>query len=314
MDLPYTLPSDCAVPDSATLHRKIASFVGDSSIETTPRESAAIATYRSFLRPGMVVNIAFLPNARFEETVTTSARLRREGFNPVPHLPARAFANEATLRDVLNQLKNEAAVTDVLVVAGGLPEPLGPYPDTMAVLKSGLLPEYGIVRIGVAGHPEGSPDIDAETLRRSLAGKAAYALCVGLKAHVATQFCLEASPIISWEQITRQDGNSLPIDVGLAGATTLKSLLKFAKLCGVGASRRMLARNPKKLIRLGSISYPDRLITALASQLLIDPACRFRRPHLFPFGGLERTARWLNAVASGEFELNENLTGFDVTH
>jgi methylenetetrahydrofolate reductase (NADPH) len=313
MTLPNLLSNSGGAPDAAALHRKIAEFVGNGSIETTPRESAAIASYRNFLRPGMTVNVAFLPDAHFDDTILTCARLRREGFNPVPHLPARAFASEAALRDVLRQLESKAAVTNVLVVAGGLNDPLGPFPDTMSVLGTGLLERHGISRIGVAGHPEGSPDINAETLRVSLAMKAAFSARPGIEMHFATQFCLDAAPILSWEYATRQDGNSLPVDVGLAGATTLKSLLKFAKLCGVGASRRMLARNSKKLIRLGSISYPDRLITALASQMLIDPACRFRRPHFFPFGGLERTAQWLESVAAGAFTLNRDLTGFQMT-
>ncbi|NKB54738.1 MAG: hypothetical protein GKS00_00210 [Alphaproteobacteria bacterium] len=205
-------------------------------------------------------------------------------------------------------------MTDILVIAGDLSNPLGPYRDSMALLESGLLAQYGISRIGIAGHPEGSPEIDASTLREALAAKTAFAAHNGVEMSLATQFCLDAAPIISWERAIRHDGNTLPVDIGLAGATTLKSLLKFAKLCGVGASRRVLARSTKKLIRLSTISYPDKILTAVARQMLVDPACRFRRPHFFPFGGLERTARWLNSVAAGDFSINDDASGFDISH
>ena len=71
-------------------------------------------------------------------------------------------------------------------------------------------------------------------------------------------------------------------------------------------------KNPRKLVRLSAVSYPDRLVTAIAHQMLADPHSRFRRLHFFPFGGLSRTVDWLARIAAGDFELNDDLAGFRI--
>lgn len=312
MEFPLATVTTANPLDALSLKRRIIALAQDYSIETTPRESAGIASYSGMLPAGTNVNIAFLPGGNLGNVVDIAVRLRTEGLNPVPHLPARAFASEAAFREIIGRLRDVAAVTDALVIAGDLARPLGPFSDSVSLLETELLARHGVLRVGVAGHPEGSPDIAAASLRRALADKNAFAKRSGAKLHLATQFCLDAAPIITWEAAIRGDGNILPIDVGLPGATTLKSLLKFAKLCGVGASRRALVRNTRKLVRLGAVSYPDRLVTAIAAHMQIDPTCHFRRLHFYPFGGLERTASWLRRVAAGAFELNGDLDGFDL--
>jgi len=312
MDLQFSRQPTVKIVDADRLRQQIIALAESYSLETTPRESAVTASYGDILPAGKTVNIAFLPDSDFTEVAHTAARLRREGFEPVPHLPARAFTSEQDLRDALALLRDSAGVTSALVIAGGIDRPRGPFPDTMTLLETGLLPEYGITRIGVGGHPEDSPEIDNAALRSALAAKNAFAVRNGLDMHIATQFCLDAAPILAWEHATRRDGVTLPIDVGLPGATTLKSLMKYAKICGVGASRRVLARNTRKLIRLSAVSYPDRLVTAIAHATLADPSCRFRRLHFFPFGGLTRTVDWLARIAAGEFEIDNDQNGYRI--
>ena len=310
MDLQVSRQSTGTLVDADRLRHRIMALAADYSIETTPRESAVSASYRDILPPGKIVNIAFLPDSDFTEVAETAARLRREGFEPVPHLPARAFTSVQDLRNALSMLRDRAGVASALVIAGGIDRPRGPFPDTMSLLESGWLPEYGFTRIGVSGHPEGSPDIGDTALRSSLTAKNAFAARSGHDLHIATQFCLDAAPILAWERATRRDGVTLPIDVGLPGATTLKSLMRYAKICGVGASRRVLARNTRKLVRLSAVFYPDKLVTAIAHATLEDPSCRFRCLHFFPFGGLTRTVDWLARIAAGGFDLNDDLSGF----
>ncbi len=295
------------------LRHQIIALAKDYSVETTPRECAITDSYRGWLSPGTRVNIACISGSDYDSVIRTAAQLRVEGFDPVPHIPARGFATVDDLRRALQRLREQANVTDVLVIAGDYAHPLGPFADTMTLLESGLLESSGILRIGVAGHPEGNPDICDFALRASLSAKRDFATRHGIEIHLATQFCLDAGPIVSWERSVRSSGNDLPIDVGLAGATTLKSLLKYARLCGVNASGRALTRDSRKLVRLGAISYPDRIIAAVASHMMSDPACRFRRLHFYPFGGLKRTARWLAAVAEGKFTLRKNESGFVVS-
>ena len=75
---------------------------------------------------------------------------------------------------------------------------------------------------------------------------------------------------------------------------------------------RVLTRQAGNLLKLASLSYPDRLITALARQRAEDPQCRIERLHFYPFGGLARTARWIEAIRAGAFTLHDDGLGFTV--
>ena len=46
-----------------------------------------------------------------------------------------------------------------MVIGGGVDKPIGEFDCSMQILKTGILQANGITKIGVAGHPEGSPDI-----------------------------------------------------------------------------------------------------------------------------------------------------------
>ena len=94
---------------------------------------------------------------------------------------------------LLGRLVAEAAVDDVLVVAGGRSRPAGAFPSSMEVLESGLLERHGIRRVGVAGHPEGSPDIPADAERgRDRARRTPSPTGSPLELRIVTQFALAA--------------------------------------------------------------------------------------------------------------------------
>ena len=42
---------------------------------------------------------------------------------------------------------------------GGAPQPVGRYDSAIQILETGVFEANGIKRIGIAGHPEGNPDI-----------------------------------------------------------------------------------------------------------------------------------------------------------
>ena len=58
---------------------------------------------------------------------------------------------------------NEARVTDVLVIGGGLEKEAGEFASTMELLETGVFQRNGVTHMGIAGHPEGSPDFDSDT-------------------------------------------------------------------------------------------------------------------------------------------------------
>jgi methylenetetrahydrofolate reductase (NADPH) len=129
---------------------------------------------------------------------------------------------------------------------------------------------------------------------------------------LVTQFMFEAEPLFAWERMIRAQSSDLPIHVGVPGPATLRSLLSYARLCGVGNSMRVLTRQAGNLLKLASLSYPDALLAALARYRGDDPDCRLERLHFYPFGGLARSARWIEAIRAGAFALHDDGLGFTV--
>ena len=90
--------------------------------------------------------------------------------------------------------------------------------------------------------------------------------------------------------------------IGLAGPTSLSTLLRFAQRCGVRASAQALARQTGLMRQLFAMSAPDPLVRALAEARAGGLAGDIA-PHFFSFGGLARSARWAQAVADRRIEL-----------
>lgn len=288
----------------------IVDFLTGYSVETSPAAADRLDSFRDHLKPGTRVYIATLPGTGFERVNATARRLRDEGMVPIPHLPARGIAGPDQLDRLLGALSREAGVEEVLVIAGGLREPIGAFDRSMQMLETGLFQQHGIHRIGVAGHPEGSPDIDPEEIGSVLADKNDFAERTGVALHLVTQFCFDSKPVIAWDKAIRAAGNRLPIHIGIAGPATLKSLLNYARMCGIGPSARVLLRQGRNLARLGTVSAPDRLVADLARYRAADPDCGIEVAHFYTFGGLQRTTAWLDAVLSGEFDLRPEADGF----
>ncbi len=101
----------------------------------------------------------------FNDTLAVAARLHREGFIPIPQFAARSLPDRNCLDTILGRLSGELGVDQVLCIAGGVDTPVGEFSDTMQLLDTGRFDRHGIRGIGVAGHPEGSPDITDEAIQ-----------------------------------------------------------------------------------------------------------------------------------------------------
>ncbi|HMB74837.1 MAG TPA: metFprotein [Kiloniellaceae bacterium] len=293
--------------------QQVIDFLADFTIETTPGSALKIPDYREHLRPGVKVAVTFLPGSDFADTIKTASRLRAEGFEPLPHFAARSIPSKDLFETWLKQLRDEVGINEAVALGGAVEHPLGPFDSSMAILESGLFDKYGITRIGVAGHPEGSPDISDHAIADALAWKNAFAERTGAELYIATQFCFEAAPIIAWDRAIRAAGNKMPIHIGVPGLATIKTLLNHARACGIGPSMRFLTRQARNITKLMTVSEPDRLILDLARYKAEDPSCGIRRAHFYPLGGLKRSAGWAYAVRDGAFELKSGDKGFKVT-
>jgi methylenetetrahydrofolate reductase (NADPH) len=141
-----------------------------------------------------------------------------------------------------------------------------------------------------------------------LADKIAAAQATGLRIHIVTQFCFDAAAIVDWIRRVRDFGFDVPVKVGLAGPTSLPTLMRYASRCGVAASVQGLARHAGMMRHLFAMSAPDAIVRALAAE---RASLGEVRTHFFSFGGLVRTARWASAVEAGQVVL-EAGQGFRV--
>jgi methylenetetrahydrofolate reductase (NADPH) len=309
-----TAQTAAATPRNIPTDRKgqIVEFMRNYSIETTPGSAAKINDYREHLYPDTKVAVTFLPGSDYRDTISTAARLRREGFEPAPHIAARSLKNRAQFEDYVKGLRNEADVKQVVVLGGAVDKPVGEYSDSMQLLESGVLDKHGIAKIGVAGHPEGSPDISDEEVRKALQWKNAFAERTDAEMYVVTQFVFESQPIIDWDRTIQAEGNKLPVHIGAPGLATLKTLVNHARACGIGASMRWLTRQAKNVTKLMNVKTPDHLVADLAQYWAEDPNCGVQRVHMYPLGGMRKSAAWANAVVEGDFEMNSDNRHFTI--
>lgn len=275
----------------------------DWSIEVTPPGSAKIESYSDILAEGTTVNVTFLPGTDPKDTVDVAVRLRDEGMNPVPHIAARSLKSKEQLDELVADMTNRAKVDEVLVIGGGVDNPVGDFASSMDVLETGILQKYGIKKIGVSGHPEGSPDISDDELAHAIGWKNDFAKSEGLDLYMETQFCFEADAVVNWEKSIRAAGNNLPIRIGIPGPATIKTLFRFAQISGIGPSMRVIAKQAKNVTKLLTVQSPHLLIAGLAEAMAADPDSRIQHFHYYPFGGFAKTSRWASAVADGSIEL-----------
>ena len=268
----------------------------DYSLEITAKDVANFTEAAPQLVPGTAVSITFLPGDEPDMRVSAAAAVKRLGFEPVSHISARRLKSQQELETFLVRLSGEAGVTRAFVVAGDPPQPEGPYEDALSIIRSGLLAKYGIRRVGIAGYPEGHPDISDEKLWRALKDKVAAVKEAGHEVDITTQFGFDAEPVLQWLERVRQEGVNARVRVGIAGPASVKTLLRYAARCGVGASAKVMSKYGTSILNLLNTAGPDQIVEEFAASL-----DRTRHGdvtvHFYPFGGVKKTADWIRNVA-----------------
>jgi methylenetetrahydrofolate reductase (NADH) len=287
-----------------SLHDEVRRLARNWSVELTPRETEKLGTaVQEHVPVGTRVYITWLTGTDFAPSVAAAAKLRAAGLDPVPHLAARAIRDKDELDNMLVRLRGEADVRQVLVIGGAPREANGSFDASIQVLNCGLFEHHGIRRLGVAAHPEGSPDIAPAALDEAVSLKNEYAARSGSQLELTTQFCFDPAPITQWEKRTRAAGNRLPVVVGLAGLAGVTTLIKHARNCGVGSSIGVLLKQAGKMLRLATAVDPSDLLLGLARARRADAESAIARLHFFPFGAFEATTRYAQALEQGRFEI-----------
>lgn len=269
-------------------------FLQGASIEVMPRTAEKITDFRDHLPAGTQVFVAHIDGTDAAEMQATVTRLSREGFAPVPHIPARIVPNRTALAQWTAAYR-DAGATSALLLGGGLNAPKGEYSDSMQLLETGLFD--GFERLYVAGHPEGNRDIDPNggdaQVMAALRWKKAFAERTGAQMGIVTQFCFEAKPVIEWVGKLQAAGLDMPIRIGIAGPAKLQTMLKFAIMCGVGPSLRVLQRRARDVTKLLKPYEPNEFISAIARHKADNPDFAIEAAHIFPLGGITASTDWL---------------------
>ena len=290
-----------AAPAASDVKQRIVAFMRGASTEITPAEENRLPELATILPPGSLVNVAHTPNATFAEVIRAALALRRVGLLATPHIAVRRVATRAELRGALEGLR-AGGVGQIFLIAGDAARPVGEFAGTLDVLRSGLLEECGISRVGVAGHPGGHNAVSREALWEALEAKQAIAARAALSMHIVTQFGVDGGAFQVWQRELMQRGIHLPVRAGIAGPASISRLVHFAIQCGIAASARVLLREFNAAADGPRLALtPDQHLLTLAAAPL--PA-QILGPHFFAFGGVLETARWMRKIAAGAFNID----------
>ncbi len=270
-----------------------------ASVEVVAGQVPSPGVLAGHLPRGAAVYVPFPPKGRWADTVAACEQVLAAGMKPVPHLPTRSVQSPEDLDDRLAALAG-TGVASLMLVAGDQATPAGPYPDTPALLDSGLLARHGFRRLGIASYPEGHPFVPQADLDTALRRKTEYARAAGAKLWIVTQFVFSPAPALAWLARIREAGCTLPVRIGVPGPVAVSALIGYAVRSGVAASARALLRKPG-LARLAGRWSPTPLALALARHLATHEHERPVDIHLFTFGGLADTAEWLSNLPGADF-------------
>ena len=269
-------------------------FLDGFSIEVTPKAAAKIDNFADLIPKGTLIYIAHIEGTPIEEMVTTAKKINEQGFSAMPHFPARIIKDKNVLQDWISKYQNEANVKNGLLIAGGANKPYGEYDSSIQLIESELFDKANFQNLHIAGHPEGSMDIDPDgstkNVDQALSWKNEFSKRTDAKMAITTQFSFDADSVISWANNLKKSGIDIPIHIGIAGPAKLQTLLKYSIECGVGASIKIIQKRAMDLTKLLLPYKPTTIITDLANYKANNPSFNIEKVHFFPLGGVKQVS------------------------
>ena len=266
----------------------IKKFLDGFSVEVTPKAASKIENFEDYIPSGTLVYIAHIEGTPIEEMVETAKKINDQGFCAMPHFPARIIKDKNVLEDWISRYKNEANVSNALLIAGGANKPYGQYDSSIQLIESELFDKADFNNLHIAGHPEGSMDIDPDgsttNVDQALSWKNEFSKRTDANMAITTQFSFDASSVISWANNIKEAGIDIPVHIGIAGPAKLQTLLRYSIECGVGASIKIIQKRAKDLTKLLLPYKPTNIITELATYKANNPSFNIEKVHFFPLG------------------------------
>ena len=249
------------------------------SIEILPQNVSDVGFIPDLIKE---IYITMIPGTSFTDTILAAQKIQELGKKAVPHLTARSFPGVEELRTYLSGLQ-ASGIERILLIGGGVPRPAGVFSSVMDMLQTELFAQYGINSFDFAGHPEGNPDDPDSDYH--LLEKLKWTEKRKIPTRIVTQWSLDTEKTNNWIKSLRKNGVQNPINLGIPGPSTLKTLMRFAKACGVKASTEVLRKQGLNISKLMFVNKPDKIVSELRG---------YDQLHLYPFGGIAKSSDWLN--------------------
>src|SRR6476661_1458584 len=164
------------------------------------------------------LTITASPSKGMEPTLKLAERLRRRGYDVVPHLSARLVRDREHLEQVIERLE-AADVREVFVIAGDPREAAGEFAGAAGLLSAMDELRGRFAEIGISGYPESHHFISDEATIEAMFEKEPMAT------YIVSQICFDTDVIAIWVRRVRDRGTKLPIWIGIPGVPDNRRLL-----------------------------------------------------------------------------------------
>ena len=275
----------------------VKNFLDGFSLEVTPRAASKIDNFADLIPKDTLIYIAHIEGTPIEDMTSTAKKINEQGFQPMPHFPARIIKDKNVLQDWISRYQNEADVKNALLIAGGANKPYGDYDSSIQLIESELFDKANFQNLHIAGHPEGSTDIDPDgttkNVDEALSWKNEFSKRTDAEMAITTQFCFDSKTVIEWANSIKNNGIDIPIHIGIAGPAKLQTLIKYSIECGVGASIKILQKRALDLTKLLLPYKPTSILRELAEYKSINSDFNIEKVHFFPLGGIKQVSKFV---------------------
>ena len=263
-------------------------LIADARYELIPLKN--VDAQIAFVPTGSSVSVTCSPAKGLQATLDLTAKILDQGHTAVPHFSARLTEDRAHVQRLAEFCRSHG-LTEVFLVAGDAPEPVGAYDGVVAFLRDFLDTDHGLQRIGITAYPDGHALIDQAIVHEALHAKQALLAEAGVAGFASTQMCFDIDQWKTWATAERAAGFTLPLHLGVPGVIDRAKLLTMGARLGIGSSMRFVKKNSSTIFKLFSPSGYD-------PSKLINPMSKVARDlnieglHLFTFNNVEATAAW----------------------
>ena len=186
------------------------------------------------------------------------------------------------------------------MIAGGANKPYGEFDSSIQLIESELFDKAGFKNLHIAGHPEGSKEIDPDgttvNVDQALSWKNEFSKRTDASMAITTQFCFDSNSVIEWANGIQKSGINIPVHIGIAGPAKLQTLLRYSIECGVGASIKILQKRAKDITKLLLPYKPTQIISELAAYKSSNPDFNIEKVHFFPLGGIKQVSQFVKEI------------------